>query len=166
MRDCVRESTTVARPVIATTTSELNHMFHDPVEVIESAMPRRSRSGSVLTSSKCSRGLSTIAQAISNGYVSGTTVVGISTPDQPDNNLSLYPNPATDMTYASVELQQPEVVTMVITDVTGKVVAERNYGEMSGANLLPINTTEFAKGMYMVEVRTGNTVTTSKLIVQ
>lgn len=109
---------------------------------------------------------STIAQAISNGYVSGTTVTGISTPDQPDNKISLYPNPATDVTYASVELQQPEVVTMVITDVTGKVVAERNYGEMTGNNLLPINTTEFAKGIYMVEVRTGNTVTTSKLIVQ
>ena len=36
----------------------------EPVDVIESAMPRKSRSGSVLTSSKCSRGLSTITQLI------------------------------------------------------------------------------------------------------
>ena len=51
--------------LIATTMSELNHMFHDPGEVIESrdAASAAAR-GSVLTSSKWSRGLSTMAQVI------------------------------------------------------------------------------------------------------
>lgn len=108
----------------------------------------------------------TIAQAIANGYVTGMGVEPVVNPDQPDVNLNLYPNPADAMAYASIDLKQSEEVTMVITDLTGKVVAERSYGEMIGTNLLPINTTEFAAGVYMVSVRTGSQVTTSRLIVR
>lgn len=111
-------------------------------------------------------GMVTLAQAQTNGYVNGTMINGVQTPAQPDANINLFPNPASDMTYASIDLKQSEEVSMTITDVTGKVVAQRNYGELNGANMLPINTTEFAKGIYMVEIRTGSTVTTTKLIVQ
>lgn len=107
-----------------------------------------------------------IAQAISNGYVTGTQITGVETPAQPDAQISLYPNPATDMAYASVQMEGSQEVSMTITDITGKVVAQRNYGTLSGAQLFPISTTEFAKGVYMVEIRTGETVTTTKLIVQ
>lgn len=111
-------------------------------------------------------GMVTLAQAQTNGYVSGTLIIGVETPAQPDANIKVFPNPATDMAYASINLEQAQEVMMTITDVTGKVVAQRNYGEMTGANMLPINTAEFAKGIYMVEIRTGNAVTTTKLIVQ
>jgi hypothetical protein len=55
---------------------------------------------------------------------------------------------------------------MTVRDITGKVVATRNYGTMSGANILPINTSEYAKGMYTVEVMTGETLSRSQMIVQ
>lgn len=108
----------------------------------------------------------TIAQAISNGYVTGLGIGPVLNPDQPDVNLNLYPNPADALAYASIDLESAQEVTMVITDLTGKVVAERSYGELIGSQLLPINTTEFAAGVYMVSVRTGQTVTTSRLIVR
>lgn len=108
----------------------------------------------------------TIAQAISNGYVTGLGIGPVLNPDQPDVNLNLYPNPADALAYASINLESAQEVTMVITDLTGKVVAERSYGELIGSQLLPINTTEFAAGVYMVSVRTGQTVTTSRLIVR
>lgn len=108
----------------------------------------------------------TIAQAISNGYVTGLGIGPVLTPDQPDVNLNLYPNPADALAYASINLESAQEVTMVITDLTGKVVAERSYGELIGSQLLPINTSEFAAGVYMVSVRTGQAVTTSRLIVR
>jgi Outer membrane protein Omp28/Secretion system C-terminal sorting domain len=109
----------------------------------------------------------TLAQAITNGFVSGTPITGVQNQEPAFTEaLNLYPNPATDMAYANITLSQPEEVIMTITDITGKVVATRNYGELTGNNLLPINTTEFADGIYLVEVRTATGVSTSKLIVQ
>ncbi|MBI3509307.1 MAG: Omp28-related outer membrane protein [Bacteroidetes bacterium] len=122
----------------------------------------------VLPSANVDNGsVSTVTQAISNGFLNGTTVTGITSPDQPDAAVELYPNPATNgSTNASVVLSKPENVSMTITDVTGKIIAQRDYGMLSGANYLPINTSEFANGIYVVAVKTGSSVTTSKLIIQ
>ena len=81
-------------------------------------------------------------------------------------NLKLFPNPTNGTTNANVELQSPANVTMKIMDVTGAVVAEKNYGELSGSNLLPIETSGYAKGIYFVQITAGTTVTTEKLVVQ
>jgi len=109
---------------------------------------------------------SSVAEAITNGYVSGTNIVGLSeTPAQPDA-FDIYPNPANGFANASIILDNSQEVIMTIRDVTGKVVAQRNYGELNGVQILPINTTELAEGMYTVEITTGETVRVSQLIVQ
>jgi hypothetical protein len=109
---------------------------------------------------------SSVAEAITNGYVTGTNIVGLSeTPAQPDA-FDIYPNPANGFANASIILDNSQEVIMTIRDVTGKVVAQRNYGELNGAQILPINTTELAEGMYTVEIATGETVRVSQLIVQ
>jgi hypothetical protein len=108
----------------------------------------------------------TVADAISNGFVSGTQIVGIENPDQPDTQISLYPNPTNSTSFMSLNLKQEEVVTVIVRDVTGKVVAQRNYGSLNGAQVLEINTAGFASGIYMVETQIGNSVQTTRLAVQ
>jgi hypothetical protein len=103
----------------------------------------------------------TINQAIANGYVTGTN-----TADLPGFEVNLFPNPTDGDAQLKVNLDTPQNVTVTITDMTGKVVATRNYGELNGNLILPVETSGFASGMYMVEVRTGDTATTTKLIVQ
>lgn len=107
----------------------------------------------------------TVNQAVANGFISGIFSPGSQAFDAPDN-VNLFPNPTNGTAFANVNLNKPENVSMKIMDVTGKVVTERNYGEMNGANLLPIETSTFAKGIYFVELQTGSAVTTTKLIVQ
>lgn len=107
----------------------------------------------------------TVSQAIANGYIDGIFSPGVQLFDAPDN-VNLFPNPTNGTAFANVELNKPESISMKIMDITGKVVAERNYGEMNGTNLLPIETSTFAKGIYFVELHTGSVVTTTKLIVQ
>ncbi|CAN5274307.1 hypothetical protein BH09BAC5_BH09BAC5_11920 [soil metagenome] len=83
------------------------------------------------------------------------------------SNFRLFPNPTSNgTTYANVELTSTENVSMKIIDLTGAVVAEKNYGQMSGTNLLPIETVNFAKGIYFVQIQTGTVVSSQKLIVQ
>lgn len=110
-------------------------------------------------------GRCSLAEAIANGYVTGVDEFGAQVPGQPDD-LKVYPNPSTGMSSVELNLEKAEEVTMTIRDITGKIVAVRNYGVLNGANILPINTEAFESGMYTVEVMTGETMHRSQLIVQ
>ncbi len=106
-------------------------------------------------------GIATFSEAIANGYVTD-----VNSPVQPQFAVTVFPNPSEGNTQMQVELSRPEEVVMTITDITGKVVAQRNYGELNGMNVLPIETSTLAEGVYMVEVRTGTTVNTTKLVIR
>ncbi|MFN8715207.1 MAG: Omp28-related outer membrane protein [Bacteroidota bacterium] len=112
--------------------------------------------------------ISTISEAVATGFVTGTPVggVGIQSPDAPDAVVNMYPNPTNGNTFLTLNLVQTQEVQVIITDVTGRIVASRNYGELAGAWTLPMNTEGFAAGMYNVQVRTGNNVETKRLIVE
>ncbi|HET6991126.1 MAG TPA: Omp28-related outer membrane protein, partial [Bacteroidia bacterium] len=103
----------------------------------------------------------TIAQAITNGYVTG-----VPTSTLPEFSVNLFPNPTDGDAQLKVDLATSQEVVVTITDVTGKVVATRNYGEMVGQYILPVETAGLSSGIYMVEVRTGDSVNTTKLIVK
>lgn len=110
-------------------------------------------------------GTCSIQEAISNGFVTGVDEIAATVPGQPDD-LKVYPNPSTGVSYVELNLESAQEVTMTVRDITGKIVATRNYGTMTGANILPINTSEFAKGMYTVEVMTGDRMSRSQMIVE
>ncbi len=103
----------------------------------------------------------TVNEAIANGYVTGTNTMYL-----PGFSVNVFPNPTVGDAQLQVSLSTPQVVVMTIRDVTGKVIATNNYGELNGDLLLPVNTAGFASGIYMVEVRTGESVSTTKLIVE
>jgi hypothetical protein len=102
----------------------------------------------------------TITEAVANGYV------GVNDPQPTQNEVTLFPNPATENTSLSVTLDTPEDVMVTIYDITGKIISQRDYGTLTGNYLLPINTTGFQSGVYIVELRTGDAVSTKRMIVQ
>ncbi|MEO5642683.1 MAG: Omp28-related outer membrane protein [Bacteroidia bacterium] len=103
----------------------------------------------------------TIAEAITNGFVTGTNTAYL-----PGFSVNMFPNPTVGDAQLEVKLSAPQNVVVTIMDVTGNIIASNNYGELNGNLILPISTTGFASGIYMVEVRTGESVSTTKLIVR
>jgi hypothetical protein len=74
------------------------------------------------------------------------------------NQLSVYPNPSNGLVTvtAANKIKQVEVF-----DMAGKVIfTSNNY-----ANKCNINTTAFNKGMYIIKVKTDDTIETTKLLV-
>ena len=111
-------------------------------------------------------GRSSLAEALSNGWVPATTGVSVAEiPSQPED-IKVYPNPSNGTSFVELNLDAPQEVTMTIRDVTGKVVGTHSYGTLGGANILPIYTSELATGVYTVEVMTGETLHRSQMIVQ
>lgn len=105
-------------------------------------------------------GKATFEVAINNGFV-----VGID--DIPAlSDFKMFPNPTTNK--ANIELGETngEDVTVSVFTVDGRMVAQKNYGSVPNNMMIPINTNEWAKGVYMVQVTVGQDITNRKLVVE
>ena len=79
-----------------------------------------------------------------------------------NNELSLYPNPASDI--VNVSLSNGELINdIVIIDLSGKVVFSQSNINLSFS---VINIDQFNAGVYILSVNGKNTKSTKKLIVQ
>ena len=57
-------------------------------------------------------------------------------------------------------------IRLALRDITGKILMEKNYGTLGGSQLLPINTSNLASGLYMIEILSGNERYSKKLLVK
>lgn len=108
----------------------------------------------------------TLAEAIANGFQSGTQLGVASELPQPDALMTIHPNPTSEMTQLSVNLSAETEVNVEIYSVEGKLIASKNYGNLNGAYSLPVNTEGWAKGVYVVKLITSSGVVTKQLIKQ
>lgn len=81
--------------------------------------------------------------------------------------FSLYPNPAGETASIDVNLSSKSDVSVEVFDKMGKLVYSfLDAGLSAGEHTFDINTVNFAKGMYMVTVKTNEGSTMKKLIVE
>ena len=104
--------------------------------------------------------ISTIADAVNNGYVS------LDETRLSSSSINLYPNPAADMTRIDLGVIDNESVSIKIFDLNGKLVTSRTFDNLSGYYILPMELSNLEKGLYSVQVQVGSELSTKKLIVQ
>ena len=111
-------------------------------------------------------GYAPITDATTNGFVSSTVEVTGIEANTIHNSMQIAPNPSTDLTFVTLENETAENVSITIYDMNGKIVASKNYGELSNDVKLPVNTMNFETGIYVISLTVGNKVTTQKLVVK
>ena len=112
-------------------------------------------------------GKATITEAVANGFVTGTDVTaGLNDLDQIDDLVQVYPNPATTTVSVSLQIKEQSEVSISVTDIAGKEISSKNYGQLSGASVITINTSNTPSGVYFVNVKMNNAVTQKKIIIQ
>jgi hypothetical protein len=109
---------------------------------------------------------SSIDDAIAAGFVSGTNVLGTTKLSQFDDVLSIYPNPSTDLVKLSLNIKDAATLELKIINVMGQTVASRNYGNLVGSQILPLNVSEFPAGIYTVEVLVNGSLSTKQFVKQ
>ncbi|MEO8149430.1 MAG: SBBP repeat-containing protein [Bacteroidia bacterium] len=77
----------------------------------------------------------------------------------PNNGVTLYPNPATDYLTIKTGINKKQVIT--ITDITGKII----YTTTTLSDKTIINTKDFSQGVYAVQVQAADFIETKKVIV-
>ncbi len=82
-------------------------------------------------------------------------------------DIRLYPNPASDRVTFEYTLASSEMVSIELVDMLGNLVMVQNAGKKAaGANQSQIELDGVASGVYIVNLRAGNSVSVSKLTVR
>ena len=77
-------------------------------------------------------------------------------------SINLFPNPANN--HLSITLgSDNKKVEVAIADITGKIVYTTSVYE---TNMIGVNTSEFAEGVYLVQIQSGEFIETKKFIVK
>jgi hypothetical protein len=114
--------------------------------------------------------LSTIGLADPNALMirlSPISYLGVNDIDADQFGLSVYPNPANDEVNVSFNLTNEALVNVTVTDLAGKVVYTSNgESNVAGAHSMKINTSNFSNGVYMVNFKANNEVSTQKIVIR
>ena len=95
------------------------------------------------------------------GSISKIVGVGLNMSENQNNNVLVYPNPATDI--VSIKMQTQVMEHLKISDIKGSIL----YAETLQSNQKQLNTSSLAKGMYFITITTKNgAVAVKKLMIQ
>ena len=78
--------------------------------------------------------------------------------------LTLYPNPVSDIANVEFNIIKQGVVSVQVVDLSGKVVSSLQSGVQKGKNKLSIDLSHLATGTYVMKAVSGSQVFTGKFI--
>jgi PKD repeat protein len=78
---------------------------------------------------------------------------------------TVYPNPAFDKLNLTISSTEAQFATVRIVDLSGKLMFTDKVNLTQGMNLVELNTSNLINGMYILEVITKNSYSTSKLLI-
>lgn len=82
------------------------------------------------------------------------------------NDILLYPNPADEIVNLSISSNINAQFSMNIITVDGKAVEQRNIQVVNGINNFVINTSNYASGVYFVQLNDGTHHFTKKIVIR
>ncbi len=82
-----------------------------------------------------------------------------------NNAVSVYPNPMGEDANIEVSTASNVEVGVKVFNVMGQQVAARNYGKMSGKNILPFVSANLPNGIYTIHVQMGDKLATQKVTI-
>ncbi|MCK9612856.1 MAG: T9SS type A sorting domain-containing protein [Bacteroidales bacterium] len=80
------------------------------------------------------------------------------------NELSICPNPASELVRIGFDLKEGRPLSFIITDITGKKVMEKNELSLSSINTIEIDISGLQKGAYLIKILTEGKSLASKFI--
>jgi len=80
-------------------------------------------------------------------------------------SVTIYPNPASDMTNIAVNSNISEDVTISIYNTIGQLISAQKAKFVQGENKVELNTTDFANGIYNIEFQSKSGKLVQKLTV-
>ncbi|KAF0193566.1 MAG: hypothetical protein FD166_3673, partial [Bacteroidetes bacterium] len=81
-------------------------------------------------------------------------------------SLNVYPVPAKDQLNIQFGDNALGTINLTITDVAGRIIISAEYSDMVAGQVLPINTSDYSEGLYLLNIVTSGERITKKFIIQ
>jgi hypothetical protein len=97
----------------------------------------------------------------------GNMKSGIYTAIEENNvvDMEVYPNPVNTKAIVTFENLVALETSIEVTNLVGQVVINEFLGNVIGTQYVEINASDLNAGVYLVNIKTGNTVTTKRIVV-
>jgi hypothetical protein len=83
-----------------------------------------------------------------------------------NNQLTVFPNPATDFTQLALNLAKTSDVIIFVRDINGKLVNQMKFSRLAaGVKEIRINTEDLSGGTYFITAQIGDQVKNGKFVV-
>lgn len=86
------------------------------------------------------------------------------TDNQEINDITLYPNPATDQFQISYNSLQANTVYLQIIDMQGRILRQQTIISQRGINQVEVSLSQLPMGVYICRLQNGNTIKNIKLL--
>ncbi|MEZ4951803.1 MAG: T9SS type A sorting domain-containing protein [Saprospiraceae bacterium] len=104
---------------------------------------------------------------VSNAGMTGYADFALTSTDNVQNHEAfngIAPNPFNDVTFINLDLNEATDVMVQLMDATGKLVASRDYGKLSGKQQLPVDAGNLMNGMYFTKIQIGDKFITRSIV--
>ena len=111
--------------------------------------------------------LQVIVNGIASDSISFTPCfnLGVSTTKiSNDDQITLYPNPATDELYLNFNLQKKSVVTIELIDILGQTLIQKNKGMVTESFTEQMDISKLSNGVYFIKTTLENKTTFIKFV--
>ena len=108
-------------------------------------------------------GYTNINEAVQNGYVGVEELIGAINLEQ---MLTVAPNPATDFANITLHIPTAAPVSVRVLDAKGGILQARQFGSLQGDFEIGLNTSNYAPGLYIVEMQMNGQRTQKKLVIR
>jgi hypothetical protein len=95
-----------------------------------------------------------LGEGFANSATSSTTVTAIKTPSIDELNVSIYPNPSSELVFIEILDTKLEWVYVKIIDQTGRLILSEQYQGIR--NKIGINTQDLPQGIYILNLSDNN----------
>lgn len=103
-----------------------------------------------------------IAEVDMDGRINYSTVNKVRCDD--NSEFKLWPNPAINQAWLSVNVITDEKANLEIRDGKGRIIYQKSVSLFAGNNIVSIDTRLLSGGVYLVELSTEQTIKSAKLI--
>jgi Secretion system C-terminal sorting domain len=80
--------------------------------------------------------------------------------------ISVTPVPTTEGVTIDFSVGKTNKVTVIMTDIVGRIVESKTFGTLEGANSVRLNLSNSAQGTYIMTLNDGETVVTQRIVKQ
>ncbi|MBL0054312.1 MAG: T9SS type A sorting domain-containing protein [Bacteroidetes bacterium] len=81
-------------------------------------------------------------------------------------NVVAAPNPTIGLVNVSFVTKEATQYTLVVIDVNGKLVSSQSSASIEGQNVVPVDLSNFEKGVYMIRFTAGTATKTIRIVLQ